>query len=329
MSVRLSRYWFLLLLLAGLSLAAARPEWLRPWVNWLEPRLMVGTALFLMAWGLESRRLLDALLRPWAALWALLISYGLLPVLAWVAGGLLPEADLRLGLMIAASVPCTLASAVLWTRLAGGDEATALLAVLLTTCTSWLATTAWLALTTGAAAALDTTDLMTGLLGVLVLPVGLGQLGRARAPLRQAAERFKPIGGVLSRLLIFSIILRAAVDVSAKLAEKAATLTLPALFTVAVLCLGAHLAALGTGFWTGRWWGLERPQRIAVAFACSQKTLPVALFVFDRYFKEAYPLAVVPLVFYHVGQLVVDTFIAEGLAGKPSGETGPLPEPAG
>ena len=32
-----------------------------------------------------------------------------------------------------------------------------------------------------------------------------------------------------------------------------------------------------------------------------------------RYF-QAYPLAVVPLVAYHFGQLIVDTFVADALA---------------
>jgi hypothetical protein len=34
---------------------------------------------------------------------------------------------------------------------------------------------------------------------------------------------------------------------------------------------------------------------------------------FLAYFQEAYPLAILPMVFYHVGQLILDTFIAERL----------------
>jgi hypothetical protein len=35
--------------------------------------------------------------------------------------------------------------------------------------------------------------------------------------------------------------------------------------------------------------------------------------LFERYYRDAFPLAVGPLLFYHVGQLIVDTFIAERL----------------
>src|SRR4029077_524568 len=80
------------------------------------------------------------------------------------------------------------------------------------------------------------------------------------------------------------------------------------------LALGLHLAGLASGLGSGRLLGFDRPDRIAVAFACSQKTLPVALFLFEAYFKQSYPLAVLPMICYHVGQLLLDTFIAERLA---------------
>jgi sodium/bile acid cotransporter 7 len=316
------RRWFLLLLLAGLLVVWLYPQGLRPVTAHLEPRALVALALFLMAWGLQSRHLLRSLLRPLPALWAVLLSYGLLPALAYLFGWLLADADLRIGLLIMASVPCTLASAVIWTRLAGGNEATALLVVVLTTALSWLATTAWLVLATGTSTSIRTTDLMGGLLLVLLLPVGLGQLVRVFAPLAQAAVRFKPFLSVVSQVLILSIILKAAVEVRDQLTEKASLPGLSAFLATAAACLGTHLAALLCGWWSSQGLRFERPQRIAVAFACSQKSLPVALYVFAGYFQPASPLAVVPLVFYHVGQLIVDTLIADSMAHRAS----PMPQ---
>ena len=80
--------WFLLLLVGGVALAAVMPQHLRPVVGLLEPKVIVSVALFLMAWCLESRNLWSTLLRPWAAIWAVMISYGLMPALGWAATGL-------------------------------------------------------------------------------------------------------------------------------------------------------------------------------------------------------------------------------------------------
>jgi sodium/bile acid cotransporter 7 len=312
----LARRWFLLALVGGVGLACFSPAWLQPVTRLLEPRAVVAPALFLMAWTLESRSLFGALARPLPALWAVLISYVAVPACGWLAGYLLPDADLRIGLMIMVSVPCTLASAVLWTRMAGGNEATALLVTLLTTCTSWFATTAWLVASTGLAVRLDPLAMMRDLALVLVLPVGMGQLLRAFRPMTRLVTEHKPILGFFSQLLILGIILRAAVDVSLGVRPRVVEVAIGSFLLAAVLCVGTHLAALAVGLWSSRAFGFDRPSRIAVAFACSQKTLPVALLLFDTHYKEAYPLAVVPVFLYHVGQLVVDTFIADGLANR-------------
>jgi predicted Na+-dependent transporter len=128
---------------------------------------------------------------------------------------------------------------------------------------------------------------------------------------------------VVSQLLIFSIILKAAVDIRLKLAEDNSGLVTSSLIGAALLAVGMHLAALFTGLLGGRALGFVRADCIAVGFGCSQKTLPVALFLFDRYYRDAYPLAAVSLVLYHVGQLLVDTLIADWLARKRASQETP------
>jgi sodium/bile acid cotransporter 7 len=248
-------------------------------------------------------------------LWALAVSYGFLPALAWAAGTLLPSPDLRTGLLIIASVPCTLASAVLWTRLAGGNEAVALLVVLLGTAASWLVTTVWLTLTTSARVSLDTAGLMRDLALVLVVPVALGQGVRLLPGMVRTVERRRTLIGVVSRMLILAILLLAAVD----LGDHTAELSAAAVALTAVACLVTHLAALFVGLAGGRALGFAPADGIAAAFAGSQKTLPVGLFLFESYYKTEYPLAVVPLVLYHLGQLVADTFVADHLAADRNG----------
>jgi sodium/bile acid cotransporter 7 len=309
----LAKRWFLLLLCAGVCLAYVRPEWLRPVVDRLEPKLVVALALFLMAWGLDSRSLYQAAVRPWPALWAVAVSYGALPLIAKCVGWTFLSPDFALGLMIIASVPCTLSSAQLWTRMAGGNEAVVLVVVLLTTSTSWLATTFWLSVGTPVAASPDTHTLMSMLFVGLLGPVGAGQLLRRFPGAAKTATRYKKWLSVASQLFILGVMLKAAVGVLAHVSD----LTLTAVLAAALACVGTHLAALALGLWGGRALRFARADCIAVAFACSQKTLPVSLLLFEVYYQHEYALAVVPIAFYHVGQLVVDTFIAERLAAPP------------
>jgi solute carrier family 10 (sodium/bile acid cotransporter), member 7 len=314
MKTLLARHWFLVTLVTGVALACLVPAWFG-WAEHLDPRVVVAPALFLMAWTLPSRSLARVLLRPWPALWAVAISYGLVPVCGWLAGTLVPVDDFRIGLLIVTCVPCTLASAALWTRMAGGDEATALLVTLLTTASSWLVTPAWLAGATGMTVAVDALAMMKDLLLSLVVPVAVGQLIQALGPLARLATRHKQQLGVVSQFLILVVLLKAAVYVSARLRQEPAVPGGLSIAALALLCVGIHLLALGSGLWSSRLLCFDHPSQAAVAFACSQKTLPVALLVFERYFPQ-YPLAVVPLAFYHFGQLIVDTLIADRLARR-------------
>jgi sodium/bile acid cotransporter 7 len=308
----LLRRWFLLLLVTGVSVALVRPEMLRPAAERLPVRLVVALSLLLMAWSLEGRRLWQAVGRPRGIAWALVISYGCLPGLALLLGPLLAPVDLGLGLLIMASVPCTLSSAVLWTRHAGGDEALALLVVVLTNALGWLVAPLWLACAAPVAVSLDVTAMMRTLVLVLVLPVVAGQFLRLLPGVPALAIRYRRVNAVIARLLVATTLVAATALAAGGLGETA-----PGMVALTVVaCLVVHGAGVFLGLGAGKLVGLDRHDRIAIGFAGSQKTLPVALMLFNGYYLADYPLAVLPLVVYHAGQLLVDTLIADRLASR-------------
>jgi sodium/bile acid cotransporter 7 len=317
----LAQRWFLLALVASVTCALAVPSVVAPITGPLPPHLVVASALFIMAWTMPSRPLKSELARPWAAGWAIAVSYVFLPTVAWLAGALSPTPDLRVGLLLAASVPCTLASCVLWTRMAGGNEATALVAVLGCTFASWLVTPLWLAATTASHIELDRTEMMRSLAATLVVPVIAGQVVRLWPFARSFADRRKSLLSGLAQIFVLAIVLKTAAQVGTRLHAGAAALSAPNLILSAGLAMATHIAALFFGYYSSHALGIDRPRRIAIAFSGSQKTLPVSVFLFDAYFQADFPLAVIPLLFFHVGQLLFDTMVSShfALSREPSG----------
>ena len=309
----LARRWFLLLVTIGLTMSLVWPDFMRPLVAWVPTQAVVAGALFLTAWSLESRRLLRACTRPGPVLLALAVSYGFLPLSAWLSGWLVSSPDIGVGLLVMAAVPCTMATAVLWTRMAGGNEATALLIVLLSTVIGPLAAPAWLSLIGSADAGLSTGKMMFDLAVVLLIPVGLAQGSRAIPAVALAATHWRTTTSVIGRLLILTIMLKTAVEVARYLPG----LTPGLLLSAAVTSFAVHTAALFLGYFGGKALRFERGDSIAIAFAGSQKTLPVALYLYQSYYVDKYPLAVLPLALIHVGQLLVDTLAADRLAPAP------------
>jgi sodium/bile acid cotransporter 7 len=318
----LAKHWFLIALALGLAAALLAPEAMGRVTEYWEPNFAVALSLFLIAWTMPTGSLLAEIRQPWASAWAVFLSYSLVPISASLLGLLAADPNVRIGLILVASVPCTLSSAVLWTRLAGGNEATALLTVMGTTFTSWFLTTALLFWLTGAAVELDIVDMMATLVVTLILPVIAGQ-GLRMLPIGvRFVERHKLAFGVVSQLLILGIVLKAGVTVGEKLhAQSGAEVPAILLWSIA-LAVVLHLFAVASGMLTGHWLGFARGRWIAIAFASSQKTLPVSLMLYEQYFKAQVPYAVMPLLFYHVGQLLLDTLIAQRLSKgtPPAGE---------
>jgi len=85
----------------------------------------------------------------------------------------------------------------------------------------------------------------------------------------------------------------------------------------------AHLAVLWAGVLAARWAGRGRDAQIAVGIAGSQKTLMVGL-------QTAIDcgVSVIPMIVYHVAQLVWDTLIAQRWAAGTAGQETSVAEAA-
>lgn len=279
---------------------------------------IVLVVMFLMALPLALKSFAASLRRPQAALLAVAMNAVVVPLLAWGgAWGLRLSAadatlarDMALGLMIAGSTPCTLASAAVWTRRAGGNETIAILVTIVTNMACFLVLPFWLRMFTGEAVSLSFSKMAIELLLLVVVPIAVAQLVRLYRPLGDWATARRVPLSVAAQLGILSMVGLGAISAGLKLGGDATQLLGWDKALMIAAALGVHLVALFLGLGTSLALKQPREDAIAVGIAGSQKTLMVGLHVAIDYFGG---LAMLPMIVYHIGQLLADTIIADWL----------------
>ena len=305
----LRRRWFLLLLLVTLVVGMSWPQQLAALANGLPRDWIIGSVLLAMALPLEIDTMWATVTRPAPALLAVAINFVAVPLLAW-GGSQMLSGDLALGLIIAAAVPCTLASAAVWTRLAGGNDSISLLVTMITNISCFLVTPGLIRLMAGHSdSSVNFADMALKLFLLIVVPISIAQLLRCWQRVgRWAADNQRGLS-TYAQLGMLTIVFVGAVNCGLKIASLDSQLAPIAGQIVLMMLLTAavHTAAWWLGFSMAGRLGMERDQQLAVAFAGSQKTLMVGLAV-------ALPfggLTVLPMLAYHVEQLLIDTLLAD------------------
>ncbi len=335
------KHWFLVGLVAlvggGLSLGMTFSDaTLKGWEDgrgfgalaYRAPRLITQVVLFLMAFSLDSGKLRESLRAPLPVLWASLVNSAAIPLAAWSVLGLQADASFKMGLMIAASVPCTLAAVSVWTRKAGGNDAVSLLTTLLTNTMCFVVTPFWLNWATremsGGRTELEVGAMMERLLLVVLVPSILGQAARMIPVAGRFATKHKANIGIVAQSLILVLVFTAA-SLKAGPQLRVGGVTVTAIVIVWGCCLVIHLLAMLLGGLGARLMGFRREDRIAVLFGSSQKTLPIGVYLAtspEIGIAAVFPFAVFPMLMFHATQLFVDTLIAGRLANEGPMESG-------
>jgi sodium/bile acid cotransporter 7 len=252
---------------------------------------------------------------PYPSLLAIALNTGLVPPLAWIVSRFLPH-GLSEGMIIAAAVPCTLASAAVWTRRAGGNDAVALLVTMLTNLACFAVVPAWILVLLGTQVDIDAMAMVNRLLMLVVLPIVLAQCLRRIRPLAFWASDRKRALGTIAQWGILAMVFVGAVKSGNQLRGLEGTAVAAVDWVIMVGgVLAVHALVLAIGRAAALAIGASPADAVAVAFAGSQKTLMVGLDLSIEYAAVFGGLAVLPMVGYHVGQLVLDTLIADRWRG--------------
>jgi sodium/bile acid cotransporter 7 len=258
---------------------------------------------------METRVIWRTVTRPWPALLASAVNMGLLPLFAWILSWFL-AGDMAVGLIIASVVPCTLASAAVWTRRAGGNDAAALLVTILTNVSCFIVTPMWLYILLEKSVSMNVGKMSRELAFLVVAPILLGQLFRYGRSIAQWSTGRRHEIGILAQVGILCMVLIGSIQSGQRLNAAESNLRYSA-STFAMMIVGVivvHLTAMLTGRLLARVCGMGRENSIAVAIAGSQKTLMVGVHIAVDYFGG---LTILPMVAYHVAQLILDTIIVD------------------
>jgi sodium/bile acid cotransporter 7 len=307
------RHWFLAALVVVLAVGMGFSSSLTPLpgLAWLRPAI-IATVMFVMALPLQTASFGLALRQPRAPILGVLVNACLVPLLAWgavtVVGATLGlKQDVAFGILVAATVPCTLASASVWTRRAGGNDTVSIMVTIVTNSLCFLVTPAWLHAMLGRMPEFDPVS-MVGKLGLLVvLPITLAQLLRRARRIGAWATENKQTLSVLAQCGVLAMVFLGAIGMGNRISASDSSFWVESTIAVA-LVLTVHLVALLFGIRLARLVGTSYRDAIAVGLAGSQKTLPVGLEVCAQL-----GITILPIFAYHVGQLLVDTVIADRL----------------
>lgn len=278
-------------------------------------RYLVALVLFLMSVTLDARKLTAAIRAPLPVLWAVLVNFVALPLVAIPLAQLQMTPDFAAGLIITAAVPSTMASASVWTRKANGNDAVSLLCTIITNGFCFVITPFWLSRSMGSAVTLDTLEMVERLFFTALLPIAAGQLMRCFSLVKQTADARKIFIGAVAQICILSLILWASVKGGVQLQSSAASgMTTVPILVIWISCLVLHIVGLALAFYGGKFFRFRRDDVVATLFSGSQKTLPIGIYIAtDLLADRNLPFAAFPILMFHASQLILDTLLIDPL----------------
>jgi len=317
--------WFMKGMLIAVALGFAWPApgahggFLQPeWLN----RIGVALVFFLNGLGLSLAAMRDGALRWRAHLLIQACTFVLFPllgvlILSMSRRWLSPE--LQLGFFYLCALPSTVSSSVALTVAARGHVPVAVFNATLSSLIGVILTPLWMAWMLGQTQGSGGADFPVGpviqdLLVWVVLPLVLGQVARGRLGAWAARRR-----GLIQKVDRVTILLLIYTSFADSVQQGIWSRYGPA--AVAETLLGTALlfaAVLGVVNLLARWSGLALPERIAVVFCGSKKTLaagvPMAHLIFGAH--PALGLILMPLMIYHPLQLAIGGVLAQRWARR-------------
>ncbi|MFE7773455.1 bile acid:sodium symporter family protein [Streptomyces sp. NPDC057445] len=270
----------------------------------------VGLLFFLYGARLSTRDALDGL-RHWRLhLTVLVCTFAVFPLLGLATRGLVPTVltpQLHSGLLFLCLVPSTIQSSIAFTSMARGNVPAAICAGSFSSLAGMLLTPVLAALLLGNGAGGFSGDALLKIVLQLLVPFLAGQV--LRRWIGGFLARHRTLLGYLDRGSVLLVVYAAFSEgMVAGVRHQVTPARLGALLLVEAGILAVMLALT---WHVPKRLGFDRPDRIAIQFAGSKKSLAAGLPMATVLFGAQASLAVLPLMLFHQMQLMVCAVIAK------------------
>ena len=306
------RYWFLtgLILLIPVGMMAPDAGLALKESGWVIP-VFVGIMLGVAGFTMDTSSLVKQAANFRAVVPVLVSIYIFCPVAAYGLAKLLsPQGNQHFlpAMMIMAAQAGSLASAIALTMMSGGNRELALICTLVSNGLTFLMTPFILELSIGTQVEFPVGKMMLRMVYMVLVPIAVGQL--LRKYIWDKTEPIRPFIRIVPQFIILMFVYTGFASGAAQL-QKDSDIVLRFLAACALL----HVILLGLNFAISGALGFKWPERTAIILSGSQKTLPNGIYVWSNFFS-ANPYGAVPLVLYHLFQLLVDTLLVSKFQKK-------------
>lgn len=245
----------------------------------------------------------------------LLFSFGamaLFGLAAWTATAPLLPATLALGFLFLGILPSTVQSATASSSMAGGNVAASVVTAALLNLTGVIASPLLFAALAGSAGEISGAAALR-IVAILLLPFIAGQAAQRWLRPRVLAHR-----GAATFMDRTSIVIAVYVAFSAAVVGGIWDQLDAREIGIVLAAVAAMMALAFTGAWVfGGLLRLARPDRITMLFAGAQKSIAVGAPLAAALFPPAVAgMVLVPMLVYHMAQLILSAWIAPVLARK-------------
>lgn len=325
MKAWLGKNWFIIGLLGVVGLAFVYPDpgakggWLQAEVT---TKVAVALIFFLQGLILALDALREGMLRWRLHVLVQTFTYIVFPLfvigLDAVFGRMVPE-NLRIGFLFLAALPTTVSTAMVFTTLAGGNSAGALVNVTLSNVMGVVVTPLWVGvLLQVKGQAVPLLPMIQSLAMLILLPLVVGQL--VRPFLHHWADANRARVGKINSLLVLFIVYATFCN-SVKSGVFVAHGWTPALVS-AVGSLVIFVVVTLLVVFVSRIAGLPPADRTAALFCAPQKTLasgiPMGRLIFAS--NPALGIILLPIMFYHPLQLLIGGVLVNAIKARGSKE---------